>query len=148
MGNFWTKQQLKGRTKDNTKAYGFGGQEMIGKVVSVYDGDTFTAIVKINGLFQKIKVRCYGYDSPELKPSKKDANRDKQIECAQVAKAFLENMIFDKIVTLNIHGFDKYGRFLATVYIRHGCDTFNVNAAMLSGGYGVPYDGGKKQLFE
>lgn len=144
MGNAWTRHQLKNRTTDNTPEYNFKGQKLLGKIVSVYDGDTCTAAASINGLIQTIKVRCYGYDSPELRPSKKAVKRDVEIERAKAAKFELENLILHKIVTLEIHGFDKYGRFLATIYLRTLCGTLDVNAAMVSAGHGQLYFGGTK----
>ncbi|CAM9143033.1 unnamed protein product [Ectocarpus fasciculatus] len=68
MGNVWLRHQLKKRTTDNTAAYGFKDHSFLAKIVSVYDGDTCSAAVRINGCYQIIKVRCYGYDSPEMKP--------------------------------------------------------------------------------
>lgn len=144
MGNFIIKCQLSSKTSQNTKPYSFEGQILVGKIIRVYDGDTCTAIVKINGIFQQIKIRCNGYDSPEMKPPKADKTRDIEIQKANRAKTALEEMVLDKIVTLHIHGFDKYGRFLATIYKSRFCSTVNVNEAMISGGYGVVYFGGTK----
>ena len=145
MGNVWLRHQLEKRTIDNTASYGFEGQQLLAKIVSVYDGDTCSAAVRINGFYQIIKVRCYGYDSPEMRPSKKDANRDAEIALAKEAKAALERMVLNKIVQLKMHGFDKYGRFLGTIYCRRFWRMIDVNAAMVAGGHGVPYLGGTKQ---
>jgi endonuclease YncB( thermonuclease family) len=150
MGQTWTKYQLRKKNSDNTPEYGFTNQTLIGKIVSVYDGDTCTAIVLINGAFQKIKIRCNGYNSPEMKPPKTDPNRDAQIAHAKEAKTALEQLVLDKIVTLQVHGFDKYGRFLATIFVNVRKCFFskkvNVNATMISNGYGVFYEGGTKPI--
>ena len=107
MGNILTRYQLLHKNEDNTPQYGFAGNDFIAKVVHVYDGDTCTAIVKLNGKFQQIKIRMFGYDSPELKPPLKLANRDQIIEKANAAKEALSKLVSNKIVNLHVHGFDK-----------------------------------------
>jgi endonuclease YncB( thermonuclease family) len=145
MGNLIQYYGLRNQTEDNTPEYGFNDQKMMAKVVSVYDGDTCTVVVKINGKYQKIKIRCYGYDSPEMKPSKSQNDRDAEIKKAKAAKAALEQYCLNKIVTLHMHGFDKYGRFLATIYIRKYCKQVNINRAMIDSGHGYEYFGGTKK---
>lgn len=145
MGNIIQYYGLRNQSEENTPDYGFDNLTMMAKVVSVYDGDTCTAVVKINGKYQKIKVRCYGYDSPEMKPSKSLKDRNVEIERAKAAKAALEQYCLHKIVTLHMHGFDKYGRFLATIYIRKYCKQVNINSAMIESGYGYEYFGGTKK---
>lgn len=147
MGNLLTRIQLLSKTNENTKNYGFKGVDFIAKVVSVYDGDTFRAIVKIHGEFHVIRVRCYGYDSPELKPSAQCSDKDAEIVKAEAARDALAKLILNKIVTLHIHDFDKFGRFLATVYVRKFIVVKqNVNKIMLENGYGYEYYGGKKRV--
>jgi endonuclease YncB( thermonuclease family) len=100
--------------------------------------------VKINKIFQKIKVRCYGYDSPEMKPPLALENREHAIKKANEAKDYLSSLVLNKIVHLQVHGFDKYGRFLATVHIRHLCSSLNISEEMIRTGHGKEYYGGKK----
>ena len=145
MGNFIQTYRLRYLTEENTPEYGFSDQRIIGKIVSVYDGDTCTAIVCINGRYQRIKIRCQGYDSPELRPSKNLPNRYQEISKAKDAKTALERFCLNKIVKLHIHGFDKYGRFLATIYIKKICGKVNINQEMLRAGHGYEYYGGKKR---
>jgi micrococcal nuclease len=132
-------------TADNTPDYGFSGQIWIAKIVSVYDGDTCTAVVKINGVHQKIKVRCYGYDSPEMKLPAQEENREEKIKKAIVAKEALSELCLNKIVRLKIHGFDKYGRFLGTIYLGNWFKENEVNKIMIENGHGYPYRGGTKR---
>jgi hypothetical protein len=94
---------------------------------------------------QVITVRCYGYDSPEMKPPLKDLNRDTEIAAARAAKAALENFVLNKICVLKLHGLDKYGRFLATIYTKRWCQSTDVCREMVETGHGVEYFGGKKK---
>lgn len=144
MGNIVQHYGLLRQCEESTPDYGFKDQKMMGKIVSVYDGDTCTAIVKINSIYQKIKIRCYGYDSPEMKPAKSLEDRDDEIRKAKLAKLALEQYCLNQIVTLHMHGFDKYGRFLATIYVRKWCKQVNINRAMIKSGHGYEYFGGTK----
>ena len=45
------------------------------KVVDVYDGDTCSIVIFLNKNFTKFKLRCLGYDTPEMKPPKDCKNR-------------------------------------------------------------------------
>jgi endonuclease YncB( thermonuclease family) len=58
------------------------------KVVSVYDGDTCHVVIRFNNQWTRFKVRCNGYDSPEMAPPKNTRNRDKIIESAMIARAY------------------------------------------------------------
>ena len=145
MGNACLIAQLSAKDS-STPVYSFAGQTMYGKIVDVYDGDTCTAVVKINGFFQKIKVRCSGYDSPEMKPKKDMPGREEYIKSAVASKEALSSIILNKVVKLQIHGFDKYGRFLATVFVRRWFKDLNMTDYMIEHKYGYPYDGGKKEM--
>ena len=47
------------------------------KVVSVYDGDTCNVVFDHNGVINRWNVRMNGYDTPEMRPSKKLINSNK-----------------------------------------------------------------------
>lgn len=122
----------------------------VAKIVKVYDGDTCTANVLYKGEIVRLRVRMLGYDSAEIS-SKDTSERTK----AQQAKQALTDMVFCKIVLLDCHGLDKYGRVLANIHTathntanashcKFNIDT--VNNKMLSDGHGVPYSGGKRPL--
>jgi endonuclease YncB( thermonuclease family) len=145
MGNSCLIAQLSAKDS-SVPDYSFAGQTMYGKIVDVYDGDTCTAVVKINGMYQKIKVRCSGYDSPEMKPKKDMPGREAYVKSAVASKDALSSMILNKVVRLEIHGFDKYGRFLATVFVRRWFGNLNMTSYMIENKYGYPYDGGKKEF--
>ena len=110
------------------------------RVCDVYDGDTITGIMRFRGRYEKFKIRMAGYDSPEMKPPLKNTDRLVEKAAAVEARDALRNLIFDKVVWGVCHGSDKYGRLLMTVFYKGK----NINQAMLDGGYGQPYDGGKK----
>lgn len=84
----------------------------------------------------------------------------KEKAAALEARNRLMEMCFKKIVYVEFHDFDKYGRLLATVYpLRHtestrpvtrniiSRGTKSLNAIMVEEGYGVPYNGGTKTAF-
>ena len=78
------------------------------KVVSISDGDTFTAINKDN---LQLKIRIFGIDAPE----KKQAYGNK-------SKEFLSSLIFGKSISIDVQSKDGYGRYLAYVYSPEGKD--------------------------
>ena len=124
-----TEDVLAQCTYDNTEPY-FPSFSM-GKVVKVYDGDTFhVAADDGTGHPCRFMVRMYGYDSPELRT-----------DGGSTAKNALESRILNKIVHIEVHKVkEKYGRVLATIYDGQ----VNINKWMMERGYGIPYDGGKK----
>jgi endonuclease YncB( thermonuclease family) len=138
-------QTLMRSTKSSVQPYTLKDKTLYGKVVSVYDGDTFTVNLyqpEQQAIFQ-YATRCIGYDSPEMKPSKSLENRDELIGRAYQARdlmaEWLTNIPFysnlhitsgkvpknqlDKqieelsqhILEFNCQGWDKYGRLLVSV---------------------------------
>jgi endonuclease YncB( thermonuclease family) len=105
---------------DNIKepAYTF----KVAKVISVYDGDTFTIVCRYYDTFCKFHVRLYGVNCEELK-----GGTPKQKEQAKLAKEFVSDLILNKVVdidvltnTLDENGRvvkEKYGRLLAKVKV-------------------------------
>lgn len=88
----------------------------------------------------------YGYDSPEMKPSKKIPEAEREIikQNARIAKKRIEDLILDKCVYLYCMEFDKYGRLLGNIKLDHN-DEKTVNDIMINEGYGYPYYGDIKQ---
>lgn len=145
----------------NVPFFDFNGQTHYVKVINVYDGDTCHAIMKINGNYYKIKIRAFGYDSPEMKPSKDDPNRIIIKEKALEARNYLISRITDtenttnlsnddinnsvknnkKIIKLKCYGWDKYGRLLADFFV----NDININQEMITKNYAYSYHGGTKQ---
>ena len=78
------------------------------KVVSISDGDTFTAINTDN---LQLKIRLYGIDAPE----KKQAYGNK-------SKEFLSSLILGRSISIDVQSKDGYGRYLAYAYSPEGKD--------------------------
>jgi endonuclease YncB( thermonuclease family) len=80
------------------------------KVISVYDGDTFTAIFPFPGDSQLIRWKCRvgGIDTPEM--ITKNVIEKK---CAVIAKEYLTRMIMaTESINATCKGTDKYGRVI------------------------------------
>lgn len=109
-----------------------------GKVIKVYDGDTFTIAAKLpntTGPMYRFSVRLNGIDTPEIK-GKTTAER----ELAKNARDALQEMIYGKVIELRNVMNEKYGRILADVYLGET----SINQWMISQNFAVSYDGGKK----
>ena len=79
----------------------------------------------------EITFRLNGLNTPEIiGPSK---------TTGLAAKAALEGMLVGKALRVVSHKPDKYGRWLADVFIQG--DAVSVNQRMLQGGFAVPWDG-------
>ena len=62
---------------DTIQLFSLDKQIHSAKIVRVYDGDTCFAVFKLHNEFVKFKIRMEGYDSPEMKPSLENKNREK-----------------------------------------------------------------------
>ena len=124
---------------NSTPLYTLEGLRVQAKCTAVYDGDTayFAFRVAEGAPIYRYKCRMAGYNSAELR------TRDPVEKAAGIAaKNALSADICDKIVTLSIGKYDKYGRLLVEVF--HSGE--NINKKMVTGGFGKPYDGrGEKQ---
>ena len=107
----------------------------VGKVVKVYDGDTFNIIFKFEGKFQNFKIRCYGYNSEEIRQPTKGEDREAKKVKAQLDKQALSDMILGKVVTLDCLKFGPFGRIVSKVYL----DSVYVNKWMVKNEYGKFY---------
>ncbi len=74
------------------------------KVISISDGDTFTALNRDD---LQIRFRIYGIDAPERKQAFSSVSTDK-----------LKEMIHGKKVTVTVHSRDGWGRYIVTVKTR------------------------------
>ena len=72
-----------------------------GKVIRVSDGDTLL----LQSGSQRIKVRMYGIDAPELKQS-----------YGENSKSYLEKRILNKNIDVKVINEDKYGRKVGKVF--------------------------------
>jgi micrococcal nuclease len=81
--------------------------QLVGKVVSVADGDTFTMLINN----ERIRIRLHGIDCPE-----------KGQDFSNAAKDFLSNYVFSKTVSVKEMDVDRYGRTIGMVVV----DSVNV----------------------
>ena len=86
-----------------------------GKVIRVSDGDT----ILIQSGSQKIRVRMYGIDAPELKQ-----------KYGEESKKYLEKRIIDKNVDIKVINQDQYGRKVGKVFYKNK----DINLEMLETG--------------
>lgn len=142
---FYNKLKTINNPKD-IDYFSFKGQIFYAKHCNIYDGDTFSIIFEYNGEFIKYKCRCMGYDSPEIKPSLNNPNREYEKEIANKAKNRLEELLNKhetKLVKIECLDFDKYGRLL--VYAWNMVDKTSINQIMIEEGHGKVYFGKKKE---
>lgn len=139
----YCRNKLHSFQKNDIPLFDFKGKQCLAKIVDVYDGDTFTAIFKYRKEFIKYKFRTYGYDSPEMRPLKSKADRDKEkLLAVQARDAFKAVTDWENsLITLEMLGFDKYGRILVNVYKKK----LHINQWMIDNGYGYEYHGGTKK---
>ena len=130
---------------DDIELFTLEGKTFQSKIVKVYDGDTCFAVFYLNNQPVKFKIRMYGYDSPELKPSLNLANREQEIKKANKSKSELEKLILNKIVRLECGEWDKYGRLLGKIYVKNDNKEVYVNEYMIENGLGYSYFGGTKK---
>lgn len=93
------------------------GFSFTGEVIGVLDGDT----IEVLHNKKTQRVRLYGIDCPEK--GQAFGNNAKQATSA---------LVFAQVVTLEIHGKDKYGRVLADVLLADGT---NVNHTLVKDGW-------------
>lgn len=118
-------EALKIAASDSTfPRWSLQGQVCAGIAVSVYDGDTFDAVLSIpseGDIIRRLTIRMLGYNSPELKVSRtaSDAERMKQHENAVMSRDTLWKLLGGderEILRIECGEWDKYGRLLAHVY--------------------------------
>lgn len=108
-------------------------------VCSVYDGDTFTAVVEIESIQYRFPCRVYGVDTAEIRGTT-GAIKDLAI----AARGFVRALCLAQIVTIEHvpNERDKYGRQLVTVTLDDGRDLATL---LLDAGLAHPYSGGRKR---
>ena len=124
------------------------GLKTKGRICDVYDGDTCKVVFRMNDEINRWNVRMTGYDTPEMRPPKSQANRELEIAAAKQAKSYLQSLIMnpEQLVYIKCGEFDKYGRLLGEIYIKKD-DSKSVNQMMIEQGHGYAYDGGTKKNF-
>lgn len=110
------------------------------KLTRVIDGDTLDLQVDLGfGMFQVHRFRLLGINAPEMHGPSRKAGEDAKTALGLLLKEHAAGL---QIVTVKDKS-DKYGRYLATVYL--GDDrSKSVNELMIDAGQAVAYDGGKR----
>lgn len=116
-----------------------------GYVIRCYDGDTITIVSNPYGELCRFTLRISGLDTPELKGS-----TALEKSAAEIVRDELKIKISNKYVRIKIHGNDKYGRLLADIWLDEGSNNneCSINKWLLDNKYALPYDGGKKSIFQ
>lgn len=98
----------------------------------VIDGDTVHAEINLGlGVFLQKSIRLAGVDTPELTKNPEPAKR---------AKKFTSDFVLVSACTITNPKWDKYGRVLADIV----CDGKSLSEALIKGGFGRSYSGGKR----
>lgn len=92
-----------------------------GKIIAIADGDTVTLLQNKT----QIRIRIDAIDAPE-----------KGMPYSKVAKKFLSDLCFGKIVTIKTVKIDHYGRTVARIVLPNGKD---VSTEMIRSGYAWHY---------
>lgn len=107
-------------------------ETLVGRVVSIHDGDTITVLLDTQ--IKKEKIRLLGVDTPEI-----DFNGKTQGAIAEMARDYLRNLLpLNSIVQIDLPsngGRDINGRYLGII-IYNGMD---LNLEMLKAGMGAVY---------
>ena len=109
---------------------------LLAKCVSIYDGDTFTALIVIERRALRRWCSCIGYNSPEIRGAHADRAN------AVAARDELQKVMPSGVFLLTFEGTDKYGRLL--VKFRVGGGEWLADH-MVRTGHGCRYDGGNKR---
>lgn len=131
-----TKRELTTATISNTTP--FIPQLNCGKVIKVHHGNTIIIAAKNpqpNAAIVRFTICLRGIESPQLKtvnPFEKHA--------AILSRDALNNLIFNKMVTLQNVSIERYGRIIADIYL----NDIHVNQWMLDNHYVDKYTGGKQ----
>ena len=107
-----------------------------GKVERVIDGDTIVVMVDLGfEEFSRKTFRLLGIDAPEMRGVEKARGK--------LAKEALEAMILDQGVFLKSFKDkqDKYGRYLAEIFLTEQEGDPSVNEFMIMRGHATPYAG-------
>lgn len=142
MGNVCTRWSLRRKTVQNTKNFDLSGRFKICKILYIHDGDTVTVAVQHRSKVWCIQLRMFGINAPELRVPENTVGRNHIILKAARAREALREKILNKFVLVEFHEQDKYGRWLATIYLCSsvlGKKKENVNEFMLSNGHAVRY---------
>lgn len=108
-----------------------------GKVVDLYDADTFTVVFNLGfGITKEEKVRLYGIDCPELRT--KNLLEKKH---GYIVKDYTVGLIVGKKFTFVVGKKGKFGRYLVDLKLLDGV---SLTDKLIDEGYCKAYFGEKK----
>tara|TARA_Y100000590_G_C15546892_1_gene949346 strand:+ start:101 stop:595 length:495 start_codon:yes stop_codon:yes gene_type:complete len=147
--------------------FSLNGRKVVAKVVDIYDADTCKIVFELDNKLVKFNCRLIGIDTPEMKPPKANPNRDAEKKKAKQARNRMVQLCSNveckinimykkkqikellnkhtKLVEVNCHDFDKYGRLLIEISDLEDSKTFN--QVLIDEGFAYSYDGGTKKKF-
>jgi micrococcal nuclease len=100
------------------------------EVIRVIDADTIECRVDVGFyIYTEIMFRLVGINAPDKNPERREG------------KVYLDNLFLGETVRIFTEKTEKYGRWLATVYL----DDININELLIQKGLAIPYDGGKRE---
>lgn len=160
--------KLRSLTDNDIGEFSLAGRKTVGKVVDIYDADTCKIIFGLDNVIVKFNCRLSGIDTPELKPSRLNPDRELEKKAAQRARNRLIQLCTDcdctldkkfsrkskkeflkkneKLVNIHCGDFDKYGRLLIEIFDINNDKSFN--SMLIEESYANKYDGGKKEPFK
>lgn len=141
----------------STPAFSLNDKKTWARVVSIYDGDTLTAVIPVLGSFFKFKIRLQGIDTCEMKSATEFAKdmalkaRNRLVEVITgtstpfKTKKDIEKYLDSNVCLVWLHclEMDKYGRVLANVYRTQ--DEMSINQLLLDEKLAYSYNGDTKK---
>ena len=134
-------------TRDNTDFMNLKNKTYKAKVVYVYDGDTIHVVFYEFGQYFKWNCRIMGVDTPEIRTRNK-----KEKELGYKVRDLMREKLLNKIVSIKVDSFDKYGRLLIDLYMPmdemiENQDSVLLSEWLISNGYAYEYHGGTKHVW-
>lgn len=113
------------------RRFSLSGIVGVAKCVRVYDGDSVHLVMRYKGELVKFACRLSGIDAAEMRGGDPIALR---------ARDRLRELTLDKLVNVECHQFDKYGRLLVDIYVNGD----HVNRLMIDEQLARSYHGGAR----
>lgn len=133
----------------------------VAKIIDIYDADTVTVALELEGNIVRMPVRITGLDTPEIRPKRSNPLRLLEARAARRSRDAVVAMCSgvpvqgkqtrrsirailgscEKLVRLEPYGFDKYGRILGDIRLEDG---ISLRDRLLSEGWARAYGGGTR----